>query len=662
MTKKPEVFCRTFSASPAQAGQLPLRTYRPIVKPVQQPEQDPLIGTVVGHRYQVLSVVSRGGMGVIYRCRQSQLDRTVALKLLPFELIEDPVVVDRFQREAKVLSRLSHSNLTTLYDFGRLPTGEPFFVLEYVDGETLDSLLKREGQLDYRRVVPIFTQICNALGYAHQLGVIHRDIKPQNIMLVSGQRGPDFVKVLDFGIVKLTDESRRLTRMGEVWGTAIYMSPEQCTGQPVDSRSDIFSLGSVLYESLTGQHPFNGKNLMQIMTKLMNEQTPPFKAIRPDLSIPPAIEEVVGKALRKQPNDRFNSMEELSDALQGALAAPQAIASQPTAPPAPPEDLRYSHKISAQTLGIQAGGIIPQTDQQTPLPDAAQFAAADRAYARTPFNQELQRSHEMTANQRPTEPQPAANGEQRLSSAGTQAESAPPVYGYSRARNQAPPTRSRPGQRPPAARNGSTPNVPSRDIAPYKLFILITLLAVAAFGVLVAIIKATHPEPSTNPHPHKQSARPSATFVPQQQLSSPGEPDLQAARSQEKIQQPDESAPRLNKQQTEQVLPVSSNLSSVDPRVDLPPEPLLNPTASHAASKVEVASTTKPSRPSGEVANARKRKRSRAATDGSAGGFTDASADNAMIDGLSPPVVRDDQTQWWRFKQRLESASQPTSR
>lgn len=643
MTNKQEVFRRTFSASDAQIGSLPLRTYTPALKPALATAPDSLIGTVVAARYRIVSLVSRGGMGVIYKCQQDQLDRIVALKLLPFELIDCPSVVDRFQREAKVLSRLSHSNLTTLYDFGRLPSGEPFFVLEYVDGETLDSVVKREGPLDYRRAVAIFVQVVSALGYAHRMGVIHRDIKPQNIMLVNGARGQDFVKVLDFGIVKLTDESRRLTKMGEVWGTAIYMSPEQCSGQSVDQRSDIFSVGSVLYECLAGRHAFNGKNLTQIMTKLMNEQTPSLRATRPDLDIPAAIEEAVLKAMQKKPKDRFNSMEEMADALQQALALSAESPPESNASALAQDDQRHSHKISAQTLGIQASGIIPQTIKQPSLQDAAQLAEPKREQITL---RPGERTDEMTANQNSPGHHSQPAGQRDWSA---QNESSPPEYGYSRARTQSPQSAMRPGRRPAPPRNGKSYNVQRQANSPAKLLIFMALLAVSAFAILVAVIKATQPQPTAEKPARKQSALPPAADIVPQQSGGLSVSNSQTARLKDERQPQTDTGP-IPHTPVDAANPESesSTTSATTAKDEQTP-----PTSSASATGTSpgVAPRTAGASPKANRPTHRRHVERRSSNSNTASPIDDLPLGSSTG---TPP--HDDQTQWWRFKQRLESA------
>lgn len=649
MTNKQAVFRRTFPASASQTGRLPLRTYTPAIKPAQQTASDPLIGTVVAARYRVVSIVSRGGMGVIYKCQQDQLDRIVALKLLPFELIDDPVVVDRFQREAKVLSRLSHSNLTTLYDFGRLPSGEPFFVLEYVDGETLDSVVKRERQLDYRRAVSIFVQVCRALGYAHRMGVIHRDIKPQNIMLVNGARGQDFVKVLDFGIVKLTDESRRLTRMGEVWGTAVYMSPEQCSGQSVDPRSDVFSVGSVLYECLAGRHAFNGKNLMQIMTRLMNEPTPSLRASRPDLYIPTAVEEVVLKAMQKQPKDRFNSMEEMAEALQQALARSVESPPQSSASTIAQNDQRHSHKISSQMPAMQASGIIPQTTQQPSLQEAVQLAEANREQVTSRPGHKIE---EMISNQNSPGHQSQPTGQRDSSAQVAQEESSPPEYGYSRAPSQAPPSAMKPGRRPTPPRNGQSYNVQRQANSQAKLLIFMALLAVSVFAILVAVIKVTQPQPSAEKHAQRQSALPPASSIAPQQSRDLSVSNSQSVRLKDEEQPQPNAAPTATTQ-VEKAKPKNLNSTTANPtpKGERKLSTSSAGTTGDGASENQNANRTAAATPNANKPHRRKHAEHQGSNSNTAGSFDEI----PRGDSTSTPT-RDDQTQWWRFKQRLESA------
>lgn len=282
--------------------------------------KDPLLGTVLAYKYEILSVCGKGGMGVVYKARQELIDRIVAIKVLKADLIGDEPSIKRFQLEAKAASRLQHPNVITVHDFGVVDTtGQPYLVMDYIEGESLAAVIQKQGPLNVKRAVPIFVQACSALEHAHRQRVIHRDIKPSNIVLLRVEDKDDFVKVVDFGIAKLAavpgQESLHLTKTGEVFGSPIYMSPEQCLGGQLDPRSDIYSLGATMYEALTGFPPLLGKTLVDTMSKHINETPASIRTTWPALAVPDGIERVVMKALEKNKDLRYDSMLEMKEAL-----------------------------------------------------------------------------------------------------------------------------------------------------------------------------------------------------------------------------------------------------------------------------------------------------------------------------------------------------------
>lgn len=289
-------------------------------------QQDQLIGTKLADRYLIMSVIGHGGMGVVYKARHELMDRIVAIKMLQSQLISDSMSVKRFQQEAKAASKLKHPNVITLYDFGVSPTGQPYLVMDYLEGISLSDVIKKDGQVGVDRCIKIFAQACSALDHAHRQGVIHRDLKPGNIMLVEDDDDKDCVKVVDFGVAKLLwagdDENQRLTQTGEVCGSPVYMSPEQCQGQKLDHRSDIYSMGVVVYEALTGRLPLLGKTMVDTMSKHISEMPQPFSVVRPDLYIPERLEAVVFKALAKDPGQRQQSMADMEQELLMAVPKP----------------------------------------------------------------------------------------------------------------------------------------------------------------------------------------------------------------------------------------------------------------------------------------------------------------------------------------------------
>jgi serine/threonine-protein kinase len=289
-------------------------------------QQDQLIGTKLADRYLIMSVIGHGGMGVVYKARHELMDRIVAIKMLQSQLISDSMSVKRFQQEARAASKLKHPNVITLYDFGVSPTGQPYLVMDYLEGVSLADVIKKEGQVGVDRSVKIFGQACSALDHAHKQGVIHRDLKPGNIMLVEDDQDKDCVKVVDFGVAKLLwggeEENQRLTQTGEVCGSPVYMSPEQCQGQKLDQRSDVYSMGVVMYEALTGRLPLLGKTMVDTMSKHISEMPQSFGVVRPDLYIPERLEAVIFRALAKDPASRLQSMEEFEQELKFAIPKP----------------------------------------------------------------------------------------------------------------------------------------------------------------------------------------------------------------------------------------------------------------------------------------------------------------------------------------------------
>lgn len=282
-----------------------------------------VIGSRFADRYQILELVGRGSMGVVYKARHELMGRVVAIKMLRSVLQLDERSIKRFEREARAASRLDHPNVIIVHDFGLTENRQPYLVMDFVSGQTLYSIQKRERILRPDRAVHIFTQVCDALHHAHVQGVVHRDLKPSNIMVMQRDDDPNFVKVFDLGIAKIAwaeseHEQEALTATGEVCGSPVYLSPEQCTHSPVDHRTDIYSLGVVMYELLTGVPPLMGETVYDTIYLHVHEPPPRFSEVC-DLPIPPRLEQIVMKALSKDPGDRQQSMQELRWELQAAL-------------------------------------------------------------------------------------------------------------------------------------------------------------------------------------------------------------------------------------------------------------------------------------------------------------------------------------------------------
>jgi serine/threonine protein kinase len=283
-----------------------------------------LVGRVVDERYRVLSQLGEGGMGVVFRGVHSFTQRPVAIKVLRAEFASETDAVARFMQEAQSASRIGHENIIEIYDAGVLPSGEPYFAMEMLEGKSLSDVVKR-GPLAIERAVEIGAQICRGLAAAHRVGIVHRDIKPENIFLTLRPDGRELVKILDFGIAKILDQESNLTKAGAILGTPHYMSPEQSSGSVADARSDIYAVGVLLYEMLTGHPPFTGSTMMAILSKqMLDDPTPPNK-VRPGGGVWPALENVVLRALKKIPEHRFQSMDEMEQALSSLLGNAQSF-------------------------------------------------------------------------------------------------------------------------------------------------------------------------------------------------------------------------------------------------------------------------------------------------------------------------------------------------
>lgn len=273
-------------------------------------------GVLLSGKYLIQKRIGKGAMATVYKAVQQPIDRVVAIKILNTAYSQDPVNIKRFNREAKTLSNLKHRNILSIHDLGTTEDGQPFLVMEFLDGYTLESLIAKRGPIPIARAVPLFCQLCEGLSYAHKRGLIHRDLKPGNVMLVKDEDdGSELAKLVDFGIVKVDPNSQnvsqKLTQKGEIWGSPVYMSPEQCMGSELDSRSDIYSFGLLMYEALIGVSAFQGEAIGKIISKQLGEMPRFFKDVDPVLKIPEKLEEIVFRAIRKKPDDRFQSMDEL---------------------------------------------------------------------------------------------------------------------------------------------------------------------------------------------------------------------------------------------------------------------------------------------------------------------------------------------------------------
>ncbi len=286
---------------------------------------DRLVGQTLDGRYYIERKIGEGGMGVVFAARHLVLERTLAIKVLKREVARDASTIKRFVQEARAASRIGHPSIVDVTDFGTTPDGMTYSVMEYVDGTTLSATIKMSAPLNVERALPITAQIAQALGAAHAKGIVHRDLKPENVFLINRDGRRDFIKIVDFGIAKVTPvdgggapEGPRLTRAGAVFGTPEYMAPEQAAGRSdTDGRVDIYALGTILYEMLTGKVPHKSESMVRTLAMQMLDPIIPPSLARPDLSFDPAVEAVLMKALAKKREQRYATMDELLDALKG---------------------------------------------------------------------------------------------------------------------------------------------------------------------------------------------------------------------------------------------------------------------------------------------------------------------------------------------------------
>lgn len=299
-------------------------------------ESAKLVGAVLDDRFEVLELIGHGGMGAVYRGRQISIDRPIAIKVLQAGSMGSHAA-KRFGMEAKAAGSVTHPNLVTVHDYGLTPGGQPYLVMDLAVGTTLDKLIKQSGRIEGAQAISIFKQICCGLAYAHANGIIHRDLKPSNVIVSlpasqtnseRGGPGPGSTartsgifaahnlqcKIVDFGIAKLIDQEmpQHLTQTGEICGSPYYMSPEQSLGLPIDQRSDVYSLGCLMYETLTGKVPFKGENAMQTLMKHVHDEAQPFAQVCPEASISADLEAIVRRAMARKADDRYASVDDIS--------------------------------------------------------------------------------------------------------------------------------------------------------------------------------------------------------------------------------------------------------------------------------------------------------------------------------------------------------------
>jgi len=290
----------------------------------ERAEEAAIVGKTLGGKYKVVRLLGEGGMGAVYEGEQplGTAKRKVAIKTLHPHLSRDPTIKARFEREVGTVAELEHPNTIQVYDFGASADGILYIVMEFLQGKSLAVILEKEGPMSPDRVERIMRQIGGSLEEAHGRGIVHRDLKPDNVVLVERAGKKDFVKVLDFGIAKRSHEvdstERKLTQQGMVLGTPPYMSPEQFAGRAIDGRSDIYSLGVMAYEMLTGRLPFQANTAWEWATQHMTQAPIPIESLAEGLRAPEAMRQAIHRALAKAPEERFESVAEFVDAFTGA--------------------------------------------------------------------------------------------------------------------------------------------------------------------------------------------------------------------------------------------------------------------------------------------------------------------------------------------------------
>ncbi len=277
-------------------------------------------GTRLGQSYVVRERLGGGGMASVYRGEHTTIGRAVAIKVLSRALTSKPSVVVRFLQEARASSKVRHENVVEVTDFGETSDGRPFMIMEYLEGECLATTLREQGPLPWERARPLLLQLLAALQAAHEQAVIHRDMKPENVFRISRMGSDDFLKVFDFGIAKvlLGDDghpAKPLTIEGTILGTPAYMSPEQCMGDPVDARADLYAVGIIAYEMLTGRPPFAGKDTSRLLYDQVYSEVPAMSQVAPDRKIDRHLEALVRRALEKDREDRYATAQEFAEAL-----------------------------------------------------------------------------------------------------------------------------------------------------------------------------------------------------------------------------------------------------------------------------------------------------------------------------------------------------------
>jgi len=288
-------------------------------------ERANLAGTFLAAKFEFLEVIGEGGMALVFKARHPHLDKLVAIKILQASEQSDEAV-RRFEREARVISKLDHRNIVTVYDFGVTEKKQPYMVMEFIEGKALDVILEEQDYLALEPALSILLPVCDGIAHAHDHRILHRDLKPGNIMLKQVADQPAIPKVLDFGVAKPLDvDAERLeravplTQAQQIIGTPPYISPEAVRGQPLDERSDVYSFGCVIFETVTGYPPFCGDTPLEVIVKRLEEPPLSFQEVRPELTYPQQLAQLIERALAVDPEDRYQSMRALQEELTRIL-------------------------------------------------------------------------------------------------------------------------------------------------------------------------------------------------------------------------------------------------------------------------------------------------------------------------------------------------------
>lgn len=534
-----------------------------------------MIGTVVGP-YKITEKIGEGGMGAVFKGIDTMLEREVAIKMLRPELARQPEVLERFRTEAVTLAKLNHPNIATLYSFLRHDE-DYFMVMEYVRGNTLESIITNFGAIGYERAIPLFCQALEGINHAHKQGIVHRDIKPANVMVMESNA----VKVMDFGIARVLG-SARMTRQGNVVGTVEYMSPEQIRGEDTDARSDIYSLGILLYEMLTGRVPFNSTSEYEIMKLQIEEAPPPPTLFSAHLPLP--IEQAIMRALAKKATARYQTAGEFRAALLGALGSSTNQLSNPTtnySAPATRLDRDSAFITDAPKGTMYAGSLNPSAglssnpsgeiaSAQTVQPDATK-AFSGEAKPQTPTGQQAAALPKTQAFV-PTNGANSQSAQRTNSAFQTQVHTGSSAQAGERVQNAA---------LPPQAASTSKLN--------WKLFAGLGVLLVALISVPAAIMlrKGNPPPPvpsvespaTENQDPAAQGATenqtPAATDSQNANVANPSITDAQTQNSNAAVDPNKARARKTDK--TEETTPTSEEAKQTEPPAATPTTPEVKP-------------------------------------------------------------------------------------